>query len=79
MVGFAQKQVPPIVIVSVLYILAGNLILYPILSKKLKKMAATFKRTGKSHIFGTNDYTWNTPDLDASNAPFPGRSQNLAV
>ena len=30
MVGFAQKQVPPIVIVSVLYILAGNLILYPI-------------------------------------------------
>ena len=36
MVGFAQKQVPPIVIVSVLYILAGNLILYPISNQKLK-------------------------------------------
>ena len=35
MVGFAQKQVPPIVIVSVLYILAGNLILYPISNQNL--------------------------------------------
>ena len=35
MVGFAQKQVPPIVIVSVLYILAGNLISYPISNQNL--------------------------------------------
>ena len=45
MVGFAQKQVPPIVIVSVLYILAGNLILYPISNQKLKNLISSLIST----------------------------------